>query len=310
MAAATGYSTGRVLQAWIIALLACGSFLVAVHHFAPVVLQHDRNTSVWYLTSLADENWDQYQSLSRDGDTGKKKELLEKAAGYLKQVRQIRPDSNYYLWFQTLVLRALAKLDNPPNQVLEAESLCLIQQLWERPDGRSEKTARYFADYYLTHGKIEQASPFVRFLLDLDPGDSLAYDGLVQASIKAGDIKAAIQTLERKAQSTHLTPDDRHLLAVLAIQSGDYRKAASYLETVLGRGVETKERWFLYGLALLGQKDTESAQRAFGVYKYAMGGDVALPESPTLGLREFPPDVLPILPQAYQSARPAKEGVR
>jgi len=310
MAMSGGITPWRVLQAWLYALLACGGFLGVVHFFTPVVLRHDRDTSVWYLSHLAEENLHQFEFLPEDTDTEKKKQLLDEAVGYLKQARQLRPDSNYYLWLEGIILRNRARLENPPDPAREAESLCLIQQLWERPEGKSGKSARFLADYYLAQGKVDQASPFVEFLLGLNPGDPLAYDGLVQASIKSGDIQGAIQAFERKAKAGHLTPDDHHLLAVLAIQSGDYSKSLDSLRIALERGGETTERWFLYGLAFMGQGDLDSARRAFGVYKYALGEKAELPSAPSLGLPEIPADIFPSLPQIYQSARPSREGFR
>ncbi len=309
MVVSYGYSPWRVVQAWLLALLACGSFLAAVHHFAPLVLQHDRDTSVWYLNSLAGENWRQFHALPKDASLGKKRELLEQTDGYLKRARQLRPDSDYFLWLDGLVIRALARLENPPNPAREQESLTIIQQLWERPGGKTEKSARFFADYYLAHGDISQASPFIGFLLALNPRDPLAYDGLVQASIKTGDFKGALQALEKKSRAIRLTSEDHHLLAVLSLQVGDYKRAADALRTVLENGGETKERWFLFGLALLGQGETEPAQRAFGVYKYAVGETAEIPDAPSLGLKEIPSDLLPALPHCFNSARPAREGL-
>ena len=265
MVTGSEYSPWKVLQAWILALLGCGGFLMLVYLYAPFVLRNDRDTSVWYLSSLAKEKWSQFESLPLDGNRDRKKQFLEEAVSYLKQAREIRPDSHYYIWFEALALRTLAKTKEPPDHALEAESLCLIQQLWERPGGRTDKSARFLADYYLSYGKIDQASPFVEFLLDLNPGDMLVYDGLVQASIRSGDFRAALQTLERKSQSSHLTPEDHQLLAVLAIQTGEYGKAIESLETALEKGGETTERWLLYGVALLGTGDIEAAKRAFGV---------------------------------------------
>jgi len=293
-----------------IALLVCGGFLSVVFFCAPVILRHDRDTSVWYLSSLAKEKWSQFESLPADTERSRKQELLEEAANCLKRAREIRPDSHYYQWFEALVLRTLAKTKEPADRAAEAESLCLVQQLWEHPGGKTQKTARFLADYYLTHGKVDRASPYIEFLLDLDPGDVLVYDGLIQASIRLGDLQAALQALERKSQSTHLTPEDHQLLAVLAIQTGEYGKAINSLETALEKGGETTERWFLYGIALLAKGDFEAAKIAFGVYKEAVGPAAPFPSAESMGLMKFPEDLLPALQQTYQAALPSRERFR
>lgn len=301
---------GRIIRAWVLSSLACGGFLAAVYLFAPVVLRHDRDTSVWYQSSLAEESIRQFHSLPRDADIETKKKLLEDAVSHIQIAHQLRPDSYYYTWLHGLSLYELAMLGTPPDKTLQDEALGMVQQLWEQPYGKTKNTARFLANHYLSIGQLDQASHYYGFILEQDLHDSLAYDGLVQVALKSGQTGTAAETLEKKGQFTHTSPEDRELLAALSIQSGNYGKAASSLLMLLESGGETKERWFLYGLALLGRGDTDSARRAFGVYKYAAGETVPLPEATSLGLSEYPQDLLPSLEKSYRSARPALEGFR
>jgi tetratricopeptide (TPR) repeat protein len=292
-----------LLFGWVIALLVSLAFFKVLSRIAPVVLKRDRDTSVWYLKSLADEDWRQFNDLGPAGDTAKRKKLLAHAGNCLEKASGIRPDNSYYLWYWGLTQYQLAQLDEPPNGSKVAESVCKIQRVWALSGEKSERPGRFLATYYLRHSQAELAKPLFERLLALDPNRPEPYDGLVEIAVVRNDLPEAIRLLESKARRIHPTPEERETLAVYSFRLGDYEKAAGTMRDLVEGGAASKDRWLLFGVASVGARNLADAARAFSTYLSALDPGERWPDSRAFGLTGIPSEFFPRLAYTLLEAK-------
>ncbi len=199
----------HILAAWGVALVASGAFLFVVYRYAPYVLENDRNTSVWYLNSLAEECWREFDNLPPDAAVEQKQKLLDQAAGYLRKAAALRPDAQHYQWFLLWTLYREALLTDPPDGARLSESICMAQALWEKTGKTWSKPALFLADHFLDQKQDDQALPFLEAVHRQESKNLRAIDGLIRIAVNKGEDEHALQLLHEKESIAHLSTSER-----------------------------------------------------------------------------------------------------
>ncbi|MBE7488758.1 MAG: hypothetical protein DIKNOCCD_02340 [bacterium] len=292
----------HILAAWGVALAASGAFLFVVYRYAPYVLENDRNTSVWYLNSLAEECWREFDNLPPDAAVEQKQKLLDQAAGYLRKAAALRPDAQHYQWFLLWTLYREALLTDPPDGARLSESICMAQALWEKTGKTWSKPALFLADHFLDQKQDDQALPFLEAVHRQESKNLRAIDGLIRIAVNKGEDEHALQLLHEKESIAHLSTSERDLLVTLLARQEVYREAADRLSTLVTASGSSRERWFLYALVCAGVQDRPEALRAMSVYLSASKPREPWPSAEALGLERIPDNLLPILTDIYRKA--------
>lgn len=292
MSRARGRLLIPVLAIWIVSILAAAGYYFLLFQVAPEVLERDRNTSVWYLNSLADEAWREFRELPTDASSEKKATLLGQAAVWLSEAHRLRPDSSHYLWYLALTQHQLAKVRTPPDEALRDESIQNIERVLFMTDRKWSRPLIYLAHHFVDLKEDEQAKPLYEEILGLNEGDTEALDGLMQIAYRAGDYVEYTRLFEAKSVSAHPSPEERETLATIALRYEDYDRASVTLSDLFASGGATKDRWFLYAVANVGRKDLREVVRSTGMCLLDMKAGEAWPSPADLGLRKYP-DHLP-----------------
>lgn len=282
--------------------MGCGVFLFTVYRYAPFVLVYDRNTSVWYLNSLAEESWREFDNLPPDTSIEKKDKLLGQAVGYLRKATTVRPEARDYQWLLLWTLYRQALQHDPPDGPKLAESICMAQQLWEKSGKTWAKPALFLAEYYLEQKQDEQALPLLQAIYSSEPQNLRAIDGLVRVAVNKGDDGEVIRLLRQKEPLVHLSIRERDLLVTTLARTGHYREAAEILSTLVNASGSSRERWFLYALVCAGLQDMPETIRAMRVFQQASKPEEGWPTAEALGLEKIPDDLIPKLTEAYKKA--------
>ncbi len=292
----------RVLWAWAGATLFFVAYFPFLAWFSPLVLERDRDTSAWHAFSLTEEAWRQYNSLEKGAAPTEQVRLLSDAEMYSRRAHELRPDSRHYLWTWAWSLYSLANASSPPDPEKIGQARNLARKAWELSGKSFYNPGSFLAHQCIQAGSHEEASSLLEDLIALDPTRPGAYDSLLEIALRKENLAGAISALERKAAGLDLEAMDREFLGVLCLKIGDFAKAERSLSHLVLGGAATRDRWFLYGLALLGQGKALEAVPVFRTVRAALPAGAPWPTPSEIGLTEFPREVGTALKAVLEAA--------
>ncbi|MCG3198177.1 MAG: tetratricopeptide repeat protein [Candidatus Omnitrophica bacterium] len=292
----------RIVAYWVGAVAIAAGYFAFLAWFSPLVLERDRDTSAWHAFSLAEEAWRQYNSLGSDSPAGERLRLLKSAEEHSRRAYELRPDSRHYLWTWAWSLYSLANAQSPADRAKIEEARGLARKAWEMSGKTFYNPGSFLASEYIRDGSLEEANLLLEDLIALDPARAGAHDSLMEIALRKGNLQEAISILERKGVALNLEAVEREFLGVLCLKVGDFPKAERALASLVQGGAATRDRWFLYGLALLGEGKTSEAIQVLRTVRAAQGEGASWPTPAEVGLEQFPKEVEATLGASLKAA--------
>ena len=281
----------------LLVVLGVGLYLWLLANLSPMLLERDREGSVWYLHHLANQKIEESHELKWTGTAEDRKKLLVEAAELLDRVRELRPDSDYYeyLWAVTDYQAKTFEREEEPEALGEAVSR--LETMWEEGDEESRQLANLLSYHYLyIQPDAEKARMFLTRLIDMKPENGLAYERLVDLELAEGNRGKALELLEEMLNRDLISSSYREKLARLYFEQDRWTEAESELSANLAGGAMTSETWLLYGLIKAIEGENRASLEALRSYLGGADANHPFPTRPTEDRLGYPSRTLPPFP--------------
>lgn len=274
-----------------------GMSLSALDRIAPVILERDREGSVWHLHDLAERKIQEAGEIKWLATREERQRLLTEAAELLDRVRKLRPDVPYYEYYWRVTDYQAAMMSDHPDPERSREAIGRLIELWEEGGRESMKLAGILSYHYRRlEPDPRKAEEILNRILELDPANRQALDELIALHLEEGDIDSALPLLESKCEGDFDTASDREVLAEIHFRRGDWERVSDLLAVNLAGGAVTPESRLLFGVV---EAVSDNQRQARDILRSYVGGTTAgstLPSAPLDDVDGYPSSAFPALP--------------
>lgn len=278
-------------------LAATGVSLSALERISPVILERDREGSVWHLHDLAERKIQEAGEIKWIATREERQKLLTEAADLLDSVRKLRPDVPYYEYYWRVTDYQAVMMSDEPDPERTKEALGRLIELWEEGGRESMKLAGILSYHYRRlEPDPQKAEEILNRMRELDPSNRPALDELIALHLEEGDIDSALPLLESKCEGDFDTASDREVLAEIHYRRGNWERVRDLLAVNLAGGAFTPESRLLFAIVEIAFGNYTQALDILRSFVGGMTAEAALPPAPLAESEGYPSHVLPALP--------------